>query len=104
MQTEYEIYLDYQRSIGRADGLLVISSKVASRIQSEITSCRNQLAGGWTGNSAGDFLLKLNSLEEKGKNLAQRIAQIAEMQKTVAWNIYEAELNALAIARQRENG
>ncbi len=100
-QTEYEIYLDYQRSITCAEELLTIAGNMVTQIQSETASLREELMGGWKGEAAGEFQRKLLVLSEKGGELSRTLSQIGEMQKTVAWNIYEAEVQALRIAQQR---
>ena len=104
MKTEYQIYMDYKKTLQQAEHL--------ARIGKELTRAADQTAAGilsasgsaWKGEAAGRFRLKGKNLQKKIRRSGTELCGAADVIRRTAANLYRAEMQALEIARTRNEG
>ena len=101
MKTEYQIYMDYKKTMQQAELL--------SRTGKELIRAADQTAAGifsgtgsaWKGTTAQLFIRKGKALRQRIRHSGNELCGAADVIRRTASNLYRAEMQALAIARTR---
>lgn len=101
--TEYEIRFNYQKAMNQAAELKGIASSLKKVGEFQLKECLGKISKSWTGTNSQDFVLKGNKMGVKIETSYQNVTHTAEAVETMAKNIYDAEMAALRVARERKN-
>lgn len=101
MKTEAEIYLEYEKALSQAETLLQLAGELNSSAAGDTKEIAAALGTVWKGESAEAFYAKCSILTQKWSDCASSLTKTAEAVKTIAQNIYNAEMQALRLAETR---
>ena len=101
MKTEAEIYLEYEKALSQAETLTRLAGELASAVAEETKETAAALETVWKGESAEAFYAKCGILAQKWSDCASSLTKTAEAVRTIAQNIYSAEMQALRLAETR---
>ena len=101
--TEYEITFNYQKAMNQAAELKAIASSLKKVGETQLAECLGKISKNWLGSNSEDFVAKGKKMETKIEKSSKSITLTAGAIETMAKNIYNAEMEALRIAREREN-
>ena len=99
--TEQEINFNYNQAIQKANELSELL-KCLSDASGTIMSTAMALKFGWQGNNADEFMRRCDSESRKIQGTRSKLEKLIAAIKNMAEEVKQAELNALAIARERE--
>ncbi|MBQ9065523.1 MAG: WXG100 family type VII secretion target [Blautia sp.] len=102
MKTEAEIYLEYETAIAQAESLTAAAENIRKSLSEGINELSGIMSASWKGQSAEAFASKCSAFQEKAGRISQALMESAEVIRTIADNIYQAEMNALMLAAARE--
>ena len=97
------IAIQYHLTVSLADQLMETASGIEGVSSGEIEETRTSINACWNGDNSQKYLYKLNTLETKITTNARGLRRSAETIKTMAGNIYRAELRAIELARSRKH-
>ncbi len=101
MRTEAEIYLEYEKAMSQAETLMQLAGELDSAVAAETRETAAVLTAVWKGESAEAFLAKCDTWGQKCADCTSSLTKSAEAVKTIAQNIYNAEMQALRLAETR---
>lgn len=101
--SEYTIQLNFERALRKADELEGVSDHMKHLAEQQMHDTLNELSHQWTGENAQQFISKGGILKEKMEETARELRNTAETIRAIAEEIYEAEMEALEIARERRS-
>ncbi len=101
MASRYQISMDFGQAKRKADELERIADELGRLAGTEFADTLNNLGNNWKGDNAQAYIQKGMSLKEKMENTAGSLRASASTIRTVAKNIYDAEMEALRIAEER---
>ncbi|MBP3901980.1 MAG: hypothetical protein J6D53_11110 [Blautia sp.] len=101
VKTEAEIYLEYEKAMSQAETLMLLAGELDSAVAAETKETAAALTAVWKGESAEAFLVKCSALGQKCTDCTSSLTKSAEAIKTIAQNIYNAEMQALRLAETR---
>ncbi len=99
---ESTIIFNYNRAIGQAGDLDNIAKEVRKLADRSLTDSLTSIDKNWDGENSKKFLNKGNKLKGRIADSADDIQRIAESIRQMAEAIYESEMEAVRIARERE--
>lgn len=102
MLSRGEIRLNYKRSLELADELLNVADDIERKAEKKIEENISNLKRDWTGAAASKYTAIEQQLREQVKMTKQKIRKNADTIKQMARNTYNAEMEALRIAEERE--
>ncbi len=102
MASEYSITFNYNKAINQANDLADIAKEIRKVADNKMETSIQTIDKNWDGDSSKKFVNKSRQLKEKVADSADDIDAIASAIKTMAKKIYDAEMEALRIARERE--
>lgn len=101
MADEATIIFNYKQAMKQADELLQVAKEVRKIANNSLAESITKIDKNWDGDNSVKFINKGNKLKEKIADSADDIENIAGGIKTIAKNIYNSEMTALRIARER---
>lgn len=102
MASEYTIAFNYNKAIKQADELLDIASDIRKVANDKLETSIQTVDKNWDGENSKKFISKSKKLKEKVTDSADDIQAIAASIKKMAKQIYDAEMEAIRIAKERE--
>lgn len=102
MRSESSIQLDFQQAKARADELDRIASDIQNLANRDVDDAMQQLSRAWQGEAASQYLQKGGQMKDKMMETVRRLNDTATTIRNTAQRIYDAEMRALELARQRE--
>lgn len=102
MATRANIEFDFLRAKEQARQLEVIAENLGSLAKDSMNDSMQVLAQNWKSDTSSAYLSKENTLQNNISMSASELHRIAADIRTIAQNIYNAEMAALRIAEQRK--
>lgn len=104
MKTSAQIQFDFDQARRRATDIEEIAADLSQLSRRDMENVMAELAGVWKGESARLFQAKADTLQGEMKKTADDLRGIAATIREIARRMYEAEMEALRIASQRDSG
>ncbi|MBQ6787683.1 MAG: hypothetical protein IJO85_08175 [Lachnospiraceae bacterium] len=101
MATRQSIEFDFREACSQADKLDSIADNLGNLAKDKLGDSMQTLSQNWKGENANAYLSKGNNLQNSISSSASELHGIASDIRTIAQNIYNAEMAALEIAEQR---
>lgn len=102
MASRYQIQMDFNRAIQKANELDSIADSLSKLSDTDFQNTLDSLNNDWKGDNATAYIAKGMALKENMNATVKDIRNTASTIRTVAKNIYDAEMEALRIAEERE--
>lgn len=102
MASRERIEMDFTRATQKANELDGIADKLSKLADTDLQNTLDGLNNDWKGDNAGEYIKKGFALKENMDKTVKGIRDTAGTIRTVAKNIYDAEMEALCIAEERE--
>ena len=102
MKSESEIQMDFQQAKARADELEKVASDIKNLANRDMEDVLQQLSKAWQGESASQYMQKGAQMKAKMMDTVKRLTDTANTIRNTAQRIYNAEMKALELAKQRE--
>ena len=102
MASRYQIQMNFSQAERKAAELDGIAGDLSRLSRTDLQNTLNSLGNNWKGENAGLYIGKGFQLIENMEKTAASLRQTAETIRSVARNIYNAEMEALRIAEERE--
>ena len=102
MATRYSIQMDFNHANQKANELDEIANDLSRLSGSDFQTTLNELGNNWKGDNATLYIGKGFTLKESMDKTVSGIRSTASAIRQVAKNIYDAEMEALRIAEERE--
>lgn len=102
MASRYQIQMNFSQAERKAAELDGIAGDLSRLSGTDLQNTLNSLGNNWKGENAGLYIGKGFQLIENMEKTAASLRQTAETIRSVARNIYNAEMEALRIAEERE--
>lgn len=102
MASRYQIQMNFSQAERKAAELDSIAGDLSRLSGTDLQNTLNSLGNNWKGENAGLYIGKGFQLIENMEKTAASLRQTAETIRSVARNIYNAEMEALRIAEERE--
>lgn len=102
MASRYQIQMNFSQAERKAAELDDIAGDLTRLSGTDLQNTLNSLGNNWKGENAGLYIGKGFQLIENMEKTAASLRQTAETIRSVARNIYNAEMEALRIAEERE--
>ena len=102
MSEAYYIELNYRQAINQARQLEKVAKNLLSMSDEEMVSIINETAKNWQGINAEQYIKKCKKIENQISKVSSEISRTATTIRTMAKNIYDSEMRALELARERE--
>lgn len=100
--SEWDINMDFQKALAEADKVDSSASSISSMVKGKYESSIQTLSTNWKGAGAEKYLKKCTALQTNLNGVASNMKRVASTIRTQARIIYDAEMEALRIARERE--
>lgn len=101
MADESTIIFNYEKAIKQADDLMGIAKEVRKVANTNMEDSLTAIGRNWEGENSAKFIKKGNVLKGKIGDSADDIEKIAGDIRIMAKRIYDAEMEAIRIAKQR---
>lgn len=101
MASRSQIQMDFNQAKRKADELDNIADDLSRLSGTDLTNTLNSLSNDWKGDNANSYIQKGFALKGNMDKTVQSIRNTATTIRTVAKNIYDAEMEALRIAEER---
>lgn len=102
MATRESIQFDFDQARRQADHLDRIADHLDNLGKNKLNNSMQTLSQNWKGANAEAYLAKGNNLKQEITSSASDLRGIASDIRRIAQNIYNAEMEALRIAEERE--
>jgi len=102
MASKYQIEMDFSRANQKAQELDEIAADLSKLSNTDLENTLQGLNNEWKGENATKYIQKGTLLKGKISNTAANLKSVASTIRTIARNTYNAEMEALRIAEQRE--
>ena len=102
MASRHQIQMDFTRATQKAKELDDIADNLSRLADTDLQNTLDGLNNDWKGDNAGEYIKKGFALKEDMDKTVKDIRETAGTIRTVAKNIYDAEMEALRIAEERE--
>lgn len=102
MASRYQIQMDFSRANQKANDLDNIANDLSRLSGTDLQNTLNSLGNDWKGDNATLYIQKGFSLKENLDETVKSIRNTASTIRSIAKNIYDAEMEALRIAEERE--
>ena len=104
MATERSIRFDFNQAKAQADEIERLANKLNSLADQEFAGTMQSISSHWQGQNSRAYLNKASMLQSKMNNSSKELKSIASSIRTAAKKMYDAEMRALRLAQQRNNG
>lgn len=101
-KTLNSIRMDFQKTINQAEKLEQTAKCIKQIADQDLSSCMREVSSGWQGENARIFVGKGQRAVENLRSIESELKNTASTIRTLAQNTYNAEKNALEIAKQRK--
>ena len=101
-RSELSIRMDFAKAKAAAGRLDEIADNLTGTLSGEYDDSMDSVRQNWRGDSATLFLTKAGELWDKVNKTASDLRAAADVIRRIAQNVYDSEMRALEIARQRE--
>lgn len=101
MSSKSEIRINFRQAIHQAEQLESVADRLDKLAKNKMESSMRSLSNAWKGHNAAEFLAKETLLQENIIRTTYEIREIAAVIRFTAHRIYEAEMEALRIAEER---
>lgn len=102
MASRHQIQMDFTKATQKAKELDDIADNLSKLADTDLQNTLDGLNNDWKGDNAGEYIKKGFALKENMDKTVKDIRETAGTIRTVAKNIYDAEMEALRIAEERE--
>lgn len=102
MATRESIQFDLDQARRQADRLDSIAENLDGLGRNKLNNTMQTLSQNWRGANANAYLSKGSNLQREITSSASELHNIASDIRTIAQNIYNAEMESLRIAEERE--
>ena len=102
MASRHQSQMDFTRATQKAKELDDIADNLSKLADTDLQNTLDGLNNDWKGDNAGEYIKKGFALKENMYKNVKDIRETAGTIRTVAKNIYDAEMEALRIAEERE--
>lgn len=102
MASRYQIQMDFQKATQKAGELDQIADNLSKLAGTDLSNTLNSLNNDWKGDNATAYLKKGYGLKERMDSTVKDLRATAGTIRSIAKNIYDAEMEALRIAEERE--
>lgn len=99
--TAYELFCNFTKSNAKATELENIAKKIKSLNSSTYKEELSNVENYWHGEAADVYMQKAVEISEEMDNIAASLLETADLIKRTAARVYEAEMKALDIAKNR---
>ena len=99
---EGTIAFNFERAKQQANELDEIANNLSKLATSDFAGTMQNVSVNWKGENARKYLGKGERLQSDMRSTASSLRSVASEIRTVARRIYDAEMYALALARERE--
>jgi uncharacterized protein YukE len=99
--TAGEILLNYKEALAQANKLDELAAELERIGVSDLNDTFGEISTGWQGDNAEAFLRKARPLASKNQKTVNKIRNTASAIRTIATNVYNAEMRALELAAAR---
>lgn len=99
--SEATIYFNFEQAKRQANELDALANRLSKMATSDLDGAMQTVSANWKGSNASAYLSKGNKLENEMVSTANSLHKVASDIRTIAQNIYNAEMRALAIAQER---
>lgn len=103
MSSRSEIRIDFEQALRQADKLDEIARKLDRISKNSMENSMQTLSSAWKGANAAAFLRKEDHLQQDISKTARNVRDIADDIRTIARQIYDAEMRAWWIANERKS-
>ncbi|WP_349943930.1 WXG100 family type VII secretion target [Lacrimispora sp. BS-2] len=103
MSSRRTIEFDFRLAKQKANELDEIAENLQNLSNNKFNNTMQNLSAGWKGESASLYLNKGQILQEDIIKTSKNLREVASTIRAVAKRIYEAEMEALRIAEERDN-
>lgn len=100
--SEYTINFNYNQAIAKADELDTQANNLENNAVNEMGSIMASLRRDWEGNNSTEYVAKCTTVKSNLEAIVAQMRTVAAGIRTMAKNVYDAEMRALAIARAEE--
>ena len=101
MATAREILLNYKEALAQADKLDELAAELENIGVTNLNDALIDIRSSWQGDNAETFLRKAQPLTSKNQAIVKKIRNTASAIRTIATNVYNAEMRALELAAAR---
>lgn len=102
MKSSSEIRFDFQNAMEQAKKLDALADNIERRVVNKLDETSQSVHAAWKGDSANRYLIKTQELQRQIRQTANALRNTAQDIRQIARRIYEAEMRALEIARNRK--
>lgn len=99
--TAREILLNYKEALAQADKLDELAAELENIGVTNLNDALIDIRNSWQGDNAEAFLRKAQPLTSKNQAIVKKIRNTASAIRTIAANVYNAEMRALELAAVR---
>nr|WP_288827934.1 WXG100 family type VII secretion target [uncultured Clostridium sp.] len=103
MSSRKTIEFDFRLAKQKANELDEIAENLQNLSNNKFNNTMQNLSASWKGESASLYLNKGQTLQKDMIKTSKNLRQVASTIRAVARRIYEAEMEALRIAEERDN-
>lgn len=96
------IVMDFRSAYQQADQLERMSDKLRKMAEEQFEGVIRNVSTNWQGENASSYLAKCQTLKSNMLESASDLSKAAGTVRTIADNVYEAEMRAWRIAQTRE--
>lgn len=104
MASKSEIQFNFQQALKRAEELEEIAEELKRLADRELEDSFDSLSAAWKGEAASAYLRKGSRLKEKILRSAKDLKSTAAVIRRTAKRIYDAEMYAYRLAKERNYG
>ncbi|MBD5459952.1 MAG: WXG100 family type VII secretion target [Lachnospiraceae bacterium] len=102
MASRYQIQMDFNKAGQKANDLDDIADRLSRIADTDLQNVLNSLGSDWKGDNAGAYIQKSQGVREHMQETVKDLRNTATTIRTIAKNIYDAEMEAVRIAEERE--
>jgi len=103
MKSREQIKMDFKKARAEANQLERVADQLKTLASQKLEQSMQDLSLAWTGSNSRFFLRKESQLKEDIIETARTLYEIASEIRTIARRVYEAEMQAYAIAARRDS-
>lgn len=101
MKSEHQLYMDFQRADQAVEELRRIAQETRAVADEQLADALHGVDASWDGENSQSFLQKGQSVQRSINGLADDVDKIAKAIETIATRIYNTEMEAIRIAKER---
>ena len=101
-KSAFEIRMDYDRAVRQANSLEEIARDLRNTANRDLQDCVSQISYNWTGTNSSAYVRKCGILKSNILKTSENLDKTADTIRKIAKNTYNAEMNALRLAKLRK--